>query len=395
MAIYNRIADFHEDMVAWRHDIHAHPETAFEEQRTAKIVAEKLREFGLEVHEGLAKTGVVGVLKAGTSERKIGLRADLDALDLLELNEFGHRSRIDGKMHACGHDGHTTMLLGAARYLAETSRFDGTIYFIFQPAEENEAGGRVMVQDGLFELFPASAVYGMHNMPGIETGKIALMAGPCMASADFFEIKVTGVGAHGAFPHKGIDPIVVASEIVLSLQRIVSRTIDPLDQAVISVTKFNAGFTTNVIPEEAVLAGTARAFRDSTVDTIEAEIERVANGVAAAHGASITFKYDRRYPATVNTERETEIAARAAADIIGEGNVLHNLPPLMGSEDFSGMLKEKPGCYIWLGNGTGVEGGCMVHNPHYDFNDEILAVGASYWARLVENELPASAKSRE
>jgi len=388
MAVINRIAEFHNDMVEWRHDIHAHPETAFEEVRTAGIVEEKLRKFGLEVHTGLAKTGVVGVLKCGDSDRKIGLRADMDALDLQELSDVFYRSTHDGKMHACGHDGHTSMLLGAARYLAETKNFDGTVYFIFQPAEENEAGGRLMVEEGLFDKFPCSDVYGLHNMPGIPVGQIGLMPGPMMASADFFEIIVHGTGAHGAMPHQGVDPILVGSEIIMGLQRIVSRTVDPLKQAVISATKFQSGFTTNVIPETALIAGTTRAFSVKVQDIMEAEIKRVAEGIAHAHGAKIAYTYDRRYAPTINTPDETEIAHRAAALVVGEENVRRDLQPTMGSEDFSWMLQARPGCYIWVGNGVGNEpGGCMVHNPNYDFNDEILSIGASYWVKLVEEEL--------
>ncbi|MBL6953615.1 MAG: amidohydrolase [Alphaproteobacteria bacterium] len=391
MAIINRIADLHDDMVAWRHDIHAHPETAFEEVRTAAVVEEKLRSFGLEVHTGLAKTGVVGVLKCGDSDRKIGLRADMDALDLQELADVAHKSKHDGKMHACGHDGHTTMLLGAARHLAETKNFDGTVYFIFQPAEENEAGGRVMVAEGLFDQFPCDDVYGMHNMPGIAVGQIALMPGPMMASADFFEIVVNGTGAHGAMPHMGIDPVLIGSEIVMALQRIVSRTVDPLKQAVISATKFQSGHTTNVIPETALIAGTTRAFSVKVQDIMEREIKRVAEGIAAAHGATIDYTYDRRYAPTINTPGETEIAHRAAADVVGEENVRRDLPPTMGAEDFSWMLQAKPGCYVWVGNGlSGELGGCMVHNPNYDFNDDVLPIGASYWVRLVEQQLAAA-----
>jgi amidohydrolase len=388
MPVKNRIAEFHSDMIEWRHDLHSHPETAFEEVRTAGIVAEKLAGFGLEVHRGLARTGVVGVLKAGKGSRSIGLRADMDALDLTELNGFGHRSQHDGKMHACGHDGHTTMLLGAARYLAEARNFDGTVYFIFQPAEENEAGGRVMVDEGLFRLFPCEGVYGMHNMPGIPVGQMGVMQGPMMASADFFQIDVKGVGAHGAFPHTGVDPILVASEMVLALQRIVSRSVDPLQQAVVSVTQFNSGFTSNVIPEGATLKGTTRAFLPEVQDMIEREMKRIADGVASAHGAQAKFHYDRRYPPTVNTAAETEIAAAAAAGVVGEANVRRDLPPVMGAEDFGWMLKAKPGCYVWIGNGD-EPGGCHVHNPNYDFNDEILPIGASYWAALVEQVLPA------
>ena len=388
MAVINRIADFHNDMVEWRHDIHAHPETAFEEVRTAAVVEEKLRSFGMEVHTGLAKTGVVGVLKCGVSDRKIGLRADMDALDLQEFADVPHRSKYDGKMHACGHDGHTTMLLGAARYLAETKNFNGMVYFIFQPAEENEAGGRLMVEEGLFDKFPCTDVYGLHNMPGIPVGQIGLMPGPMMASADFFEIIVHGTGAHGAMPHLGVDPILVGSEIIMGLQRIVSRTVDPIKQAVISATKFQSGFTTNVIPETALIAGTTRAFSVKVQDIMEAEIKRVAEGIAQAHGANIEYTYDRRYAPTINTPDETEIAHQAAAMVVGEENVRRDLQPTMGAEDFSWMLQARPGCYIWVGNGVGNEpGGCMVHNPNYDFNDEILSIGASYWVTLVEQEL--------
>jgi len=390
MPIINRVADFHDDLTAWRHEIHAHPETAFEEVRTAKLVAEKLASFGIEVHTGLAKTGVVGVLQSGSSGRTIGLRADMDALDLQELNQFDHRSQHDGKMHACGHDGHTTMLLGAARYLAETRNFDGTVFFIFQPAEENVAGGRVMVDEGLFERFPCSAVYGMHNMPGIPRGQIAMMPGPMMASADFFFIDITGVGAHGAFPHEGVDPILVGSEMVMALQRIVARSTDPMKQAVISITQFQAGHTTNVIPETASLSGTTRAFLPEVQDLIETEMGRIVEGVAAAHNAEVTFRYDRRYPPTINAPEETERAAAAAATVVGEENVRRDLRPIMGAEDFAWMLKAKPGCYVWIGNGEGSDGGCMVHNPNYDFNDEILPIGASYWAKLVEQELAAA-----
>ena len=391
MAIKNRIADFHSDMTEWRHDLHAHPETAFEEERTAQFVADRLASFGIEVARGLARTGVVGTLKAGTSDRAIGLRADMVALHLQEQTVFGPRSRHAGRMHACGHDGHTTMLLGAARYLAETRGFDGTVHFIFQPAEENEAGGRVMVEEGLIERFPVDTVYGLHNFPGIEVGDIAVMPGPMMASADFFEVAVEGVGSHGAFPHQGVDPILTAAEIVQALQRIVSRQTDPMQQAVVSVTQIHAGHTTNVIPDGAVLSGTTRAFLPEVQDMIEASIRRIAEGVAAAHGATVRVRYDRRYPPTINTAAETEVAARAAAAVVGEGHVRRDLAPCMGAEDFAWMLRERPGCYVWLGNGVGGgKGGCVVHNPNYDFNDDILPIGASYWATLVEQVLARS-----
>ncbi len=384
MPIKNRIAEYQAEMTAWRRYLHRHPETAFEEVRTADLVAGKLRDFGLEVHEGLAKTGVVAVLKAGEGARRIGLRADMDALHIHELNEFDHRSRHDGKMHACGHDGHTAMLLGAAKYLAETRRFDGTVCFIFQPAEENEAGGRVMVEEGLFEQFPVDDVYGMHNIPGLPAGQMAVRPGAMMAAADFFKIEIKGRGAHAAFPHHGIDPILVASELVVALQRIVARGTDPMKAAVVSVTQFNSGFTTNVIPETAVLSGTTRSFLPDVQDRIETEMRRIAKGIAEAHGAGIEVTYERRYPPTVNTARETEFAADAASSVVGGDSLLRDLPPVMGAEDFGWMLKEKPGCYIWLGNG----GGAPVHNPNYDFNDEVLAVGASYWSELVETLLP-------
>jgi amidohydrolase len=391
MPIINRIAEFHDEMTAWRRDIHAHPETAFEEQRTSDIVAGKLAEWGIEVHRGLATTGVVGVLdgQGGGNGRSIGLRADLDALHIHELNDFDHRSRNEGKMHACGHDGHTTMLLGAAKYLAETRNFSGRVCFIFQPAEENEGGGRVMVEDGLFEKFPVDSVYGLHNMPGTPVGHVGLRAGPAMASFDIFEITVTGKGCHAAMPHDGHDPIVTAAQIVTAMQTIASRRVDPIESVVVSVTQFHAGDTWNVIPNQVVLRGTVRCFKDEIRDFVEAEIEHIADSICAAHRATLEYRYERRYPAVVNTKRETEIAASIAAQIVGEQNVQVGAPPLMGSEDFAYMLEKRPGCYIWLGNGTGGgPGGCAVHNPHYDFNDDISVLGASYWAKLVETTLP-------
>ena len=397
MPVVNRIAAFHDEMTAWRRDLHAHPETAFEENRTAEIVAEKLESWGIEVHRGLATTGVVGVLHGrggngggqGGSGRAIGLRADMDALHIEELNDFGHRSRHEGKMHACGHDGHTTMLLGAARYLSETRNFDGTVYLIFQPAEENEGGGRVMVEEGLFEKFPAEQVYGLHNMPGRGVGEIAMRTGPAMAAFDIFELTVTGKGGHAAMPHRGVDPVVIAAQIVTALQTITSRVIDPLESSVVTVTQFHAGDTWNVIPEQAVLRGTARSFRPEIRDRIEAEIAKIAEGVAGAMGGSVALRYERRYPAVVNTPEATDLAARVAAEVVGAAQVETDAAPLMGSEDFAYMLEQKPGCYIWLGNGVeGGPGGCFVHNPHYDFNDEASIIGASYWARLVETALP-------
>ena len=387
MPIKDEIAAFANDMRAWRRDIHAHPETAFEETRTSDIVAEKLESFGIEVHRGLAKTGVVGTLAVGNSNRAIGLRADLDALDILEENTFDHVSTHPGKMHACGHDGHTTMLLGAAKYLSETRRFNGTVQFIFQPAEENEAGGRVMCEDGLFDLFPVEAVYGMHNQPGLPIGKFGMRVGPSMASADMFEITITGKGSHGAHPHQGLDPIVTASEIVTALQRVVSRSANPIESAVVSVTQFHAGTNMNVIPETAVIKGTCRALSRTVQDMVEARIDQLVNGIAGAHGLRAEVVYDRRYPVLVNTAEETLKAAKAAAAVVGEENVNTDHPPTMGSEDFAWMLQHNPGCYIRVGNGEGEDGGCVVHNPNYDFNDDASVYGASYWAALVEQEL--------
>lgn len=390
MAVINRIAEFHEDIKGWRRDLHAHPETAFEELRTSDFVAEKLNEWGIEVHRGLATTGVVGVLKGQKNNgRAIGLRADMDALHLTELNEFEHRSKNEGKMHGCGHDGHTAMLLGAARYLAETKNFDGTVNFIFQPAEENEGGGRVMVEEGLFEKFPVEAVYGLHNMPGIPAGQVGMRVGPAMAAFDIFEVTVDGVGAHAAMPHLGVDAVVITSQIVTALQTIASRRVDPLESVVVSVTQFHAGDTWNVIPQQAVIRGTVRSFKKEIQEQAEADIRRIAQGICEAQGATMSMRYERRYPAVVNTSLETDIAAEVAAEVVGETNVEVGAPPLMGSEDFAYMLQEKPGCYIWLGNGAdGQPGGCSVHNPHYDFNDDISVIGASYWAKLVETTMP-------
>ena len=397
MPIINRVAGFHQEMTAWRRDLHAHPETAFEEHRTSDMVAAKLAEFGIEVHRGLAGTGVVGTLRAGDGKgdgggRVIGLRADMDALHIAEKNEFAHKSTHQGKMHACGHDGHTTMLLGAAKYLAETGNFDGIVHFIFQPAEENEGGARVMVEEGLFEKFPVEAVYGMHNWPGLPVGTFAIRPGPMMAAFDIFEMIVKGRGSHAAMPHLGIDAVTVSAGIVGALQTIASRATDPQDSVVVSVTQIHAGDTWNIIPEEVVLRGTTRWFRPEVRDSIEPAIRRIAGGVCAAHGAAMEMWYERRYPPTVNSVAETAIAARAAADVAGEQAVDHDPVPSMGAEDFAFLLREKPGAYIWIGNDEGSgdeEGGdaCLLHNPRYDFNDEVLPWGASYWARLVETVL--------
>ncbi len=388
MAVKPEIQQDQQLLTEWRRDLHAHPEIAFEEHRTASFVADRLESFGVEVHRGLAKTGVVGQLKAGSGNRAIALRADMDALPMEEHNGFGHRSKTPGMMHACGHDGHTTMLLGAAKYLAETKGFDGTVYFIFQPAEEAEGGGEVMVKEGLFEQFPVEAVFGLHNWPGMPAGQFGVAAGPMMAAFDTFDLKVTGKGSHGAMPHQGVDSIVTAAQVITALQTIASRNTDPLDAVVVSVTQIHAGDAYNIIPESVELKGTVRTFKDSVREGVEPAIRRIANGVCEAAGATMELDYHWRYPATVNHAEETELAASAAAAVVGAENVERHPIPSMGSEDFAYMLRERPGCYVWLGNGP-TEGGCMLHNPAYDFNDEILPVGASYWATLVEQILSA------
>src|SRR3954470_22378926 len=362
MPIINRIADFHADMIGWRHDLHAHPETAFEERRTADIVARLLESFGITVERGVARTGVIGTL-AGSRPggRAIALRADMDALPIEEKNGFTHASQDRGRMHACGHDGHTAMLLGAAKYLAETRNFAGTIHFIFQPAEENEGGARGMVEEGVLERYPVEAVYGMHNWPGLPVGQFAIRPGPMMAAYDIFEITVQGRGAHGAMPHLGVDPIVAAVQIVNGLQTIASRNIDPLEGAVISVTQIHGGDTWNVIPDTVVLRGTTRSFAPAVHDALEPAIRRIAEGVCAALGAQMTMRYERRYPPTVNSPAEAEIAAGIAAGLVGADKVRRDLLPSMGAEDFACFLEKKPGAYIWIGNGATAEQ-AMLHN---------------------------------
>ena len=392
MELLDRIRERHDTLTAWRHHIHAHPELAYEEKATSDFVADKLAGFGLEVHRGLGVTGVVGTLRAGSSERAIGLRADMDALPIRELNEFDHRSRHEGLMHACGHDGHTTMLLGAAEHLAARPDFDGVVHFIFQPAEEGRAGAKAMIEDGLFDLFPVESVYGMHNWPGLPVGEFAVRVGPQMAASDKFEITVRGRGGHAAMPHQTIDPVVTAAHIITALQSLASRNTEPTDSVVVSVTVLRGGETFNVIPDEVVLKGTARTLTPESRDRIERDIARVAAGVAEGFGASAETAYHRTYPPTVNTAAEAETAARAAAAVAGAGNVHRDLPPTMGGEDFAFMLEQKPGCYLWLGNGPG-EGGCMLHNARYDFNDEALPVGVAYWVSLVGELLGGSERA--
>jgi hippurate hydrolase len=389
MPILNRIAEFNPELTAWRQDLHAHPETAFEEVRTAGIVAAKLREFGCdEVITGIATTGVVGVIRGqGGSSRAIGLRADMDALPILEATGLPHASTVPGKMHACGHDGHTTMLLGAARYLAETRNFDGTVYVIFQPAEEAGGGGNVMVQEGLFGRFPMERVFGMHNWPGAPEGTFLWRDGPVMAATANLRATITGKGAHGAMPNQGNDPIVIASQIVTALQSIVARNVDPVESGVITIGHIQGGDTWNVIPQTVTLRGTARWFKPEVGDLLEAKFTALVTGIAAAFGAEAEAIFDRGYPATVNEVESTRLAVRAAQAVAGEARVQEMARPTMGGEDFSFMLNAKAGNYIMLGAGRGAADP-QVHHPLYDFNDAVLPIGASYWATLAEQLLP-------
>jgi hippurate hydrolase len=387
--ILNSLAALKEEMTAWRRDLHAHPETAFEEVRTAGIVAEKLAGWGIEVHRGLAETGVVGVLRGRhAGGRTIGLRADMDALPMDEENDVPHRSRHPGKFHGCGHDGHTAMLLGAAKYLSETRNFAGTVHFIFQPGEEGAAGGRRMIEDGLFDRFPCDEVYALHNWPDLPAGRVGLRPGPMMAASDEFEIAIRANGGHAAMPHKCVDPVAIGAQIVTALQTLVSRTLDPVESAVVSVTQFHAGTTHNVIPGEARLAGTVRSFEPAVQAQMEAGLKRTVEGIAAAMGADATIRYGHGYPATVNHAGQVAEAAAAAAEVVGRDNVDAEAPPVMGAEDFAFMLQAVPGAYVWVGQAGGPSA-CGVHNSRYDFNDDILPVGASLFARLAERRLTA------
>jgi len=386
MASADDIHPIHAELTAIRRDIHAHPELGFEETRTSDLVAEKLEQFGIEVTRGVGKTGVVGRLRVGNSPRAIGLRADMDCLPILEANSFDHRSQHTGKMHACGHDGHTTMLLGAAKYLAATRNFNGTVHFIFQPAEEGLGGADAMLKDGLFDRFPCDVIFGMHNRPGLALGKFQIRPGAMMAGGGYFDIKVTGVGAHGARPESGIDPVIAAAQIASALQTIVSRNVRPLDTAVVSVTRIRGGDAYNVIPETATLGGTMRCFSDTTMKLIENRMRGIAEGVAAGFGAKAELDFRLLFPPLVNHADETQFIADCAAELVGEANVNRNSNPLMASEDFAIMLNAVPGAYIQIGNGEG-EGACEVHNPGYDFNDGALPFGASLFARLVERRL--------
>ena len=376
------------EIAALRRDLHAHPELCFKEVRTSDVVAAKLTEWGIPIHRGLGTTGVVGIIQAGTSSRAIGLRADMDALPMQEVNTFAHASRHAGRMHACGHDGHTAMLLAAARHLSQYRDFDGTVYLIFQPAEEGGGGAREMIKEGLFEQFPMEAVFGLHNWPGLAHGQFAVSAGPVMASSNEFKITVRGKGGHAAMPHNALDPVPVACQMVQAFQTIISRNTKPIEAGVISVTMFHAGEATNVIPNRCELQGTVRTFTIELLDMIESRMREMAQHTAAAFGMTCEFEFRRNYPPTINAAREADFARGVMASIVGAEHVLAQ-EPTMGAEDFAYMLMKKPGCYVFLGNGDGAhramghgEGPCMLHNPSYDFNDALIPLGATYWAQL-------------
>ena len=383
-------------IAAVRRDIHAHPELCFEEVRTADVVAQKLTEWGIPIHRGLGKTGVVGIVKGrdgGASGRAIGLRADMDALPMQEFNTFAHASQHHGKMHACGHDGHTAMLLAAAQHFAKHRNFDGTVYLIFQPAEEGGGGARVMIEDGLLEQFPMQAVFGMHNWPGMKMGQFAVSPGPVMASSNEFKITIHGKGGHAALPHTGIDPVPIACQMVQAFQTIISRNKKPVDAGVISVTMIHTGEATNVVPDSCELQGTVRTFTLEVLDMIEARMKQVAEHTCAAHEATCDFEFVRNYPPTVNSAAEADFARKVMASIVGEANVLVQ-EPTMGAEDFAFMLQARPGAYCFIANGDGGHrdlghggGPCTLHNPSYDFNDDLIPLGATYWVRLAEEWL--------
>ena len=375
------ISPIHERMIDWRHDFHQHPELAFQEVRTSQKVAAYLKEFGLKVQTGIAKTGVVATLENGDGPT-IALRTDMDALPILEENRFAYASKTSGLMHACGHDGHMSMLLGAARYLTETKAFQGKVHFIFQPAEENEAGAKAMIEDGLFDQFDCDAVFGLHNWPGLDVGGIELCAGPIMAAFDIFDITIKGQGAHAALPQMGQDTLLSASQLISSLQSIVSRRVNPISPAVVSVTKLSGGDAYNILPSLVTLAGCTRHFDRETQDQIESQIHKICQGVAVCNDVEIVVDYQRRYPVTVNTVQETTIASTAAGRTVGEANINTDCTPSLGSEDFAFMLEERPGCYIRLGNGPS-DHGRILHSPAYDFCDDALVYGAAYWSNLV------------
>ena len=398
MKIIDSITTQAAGIAAIRQQIHANPELCFAEIQTADLVAAKLKEWGIPTHRGMGTTGVVGIIKNGTSDRAIGLRADMDALPMQEYNTFAHASKNAGKMHACGHDGHTAMLLAAAQHFSKHRNFDGTVYLIFQPAEEGGGGAREMIKDGLFEKFPMEAVYGMHNWPGMPVGKFAVSSGPVMASSNEFKIVIHGKGGHAALPHDGVDPIQVACQVVQAFQTIISRNKKPIEAGVISVTMIHAGEATNVIPDSVEIQGTVRTFTVELIDLIEKRMREIAEHTSAAFGATCDFEFARNYPPTINSQAEAEFAGKVMADIVGVANVLKQ-EPTMGSEDFSYMLQAKPGAYCFIANGEGDHraighggGPCMLHNPSYDFNDDLIPLGATFWVRLVEESLKAGGK---
>jgi hippurate hydrolase len=395
MNIIDSIVGSAAEIQALRRDIHAHPELCFEEKRTADVIAARLTEWGIPVQRGLGGTGVVGIVKNGSGDRAVGLRADIDALPMTEHNSFAHASTHAGRMHACGHDGHISMLLAAAKHFAKQRAFDGTVYLIFQPAEEGGGGAREMIKYGLFDRFPMEAVFGMHNWPGMEVGTFAVSPGPVMASSNEFRIVIHGKGSHAALPHNGIDPVPVACQMVQAFQTIISRNKKPVDAGVISVTMIHAGEATNVVPDSATLQGTVRTFTIETLDLIERRMEEIARHTAAAFGATCEFEFRRNYPPTINHVAETGFARAVMESVVGQANVVAQ-EPTMGAEDFAYMLQARPGCYCFIGNGDGSHraaghgmGPCMLHNPNYDFNDELIPLGATYWVRLAEAWLAA------
>lgn len=397
MKLAEPIVTWQSEIAALRRDIHAHPELAYEEQRTSDLVATQLESWGIPVHRGLGVTGVVGTIHGKTQNgRAVGLRADMDALPMDELNTFEHASRHPGKMHACGHDGHTAMLLAAARYLSEHRDFDGTVYVIFQPAEEGLAGAKAMIDDGLFTLFPMDAVFGMHNWPGMDAGQFAVMPGAMMASSNTFKIRIEGKGAHAAMPNLGVDPVMAAVQLAQSLQTIITRDRDPLDPVVLSITQIHAGSADNVIPNDAVLRGTVRTFSHEALDLTETRMAEITEHTSKALNCTTSFEFVRRYPPTINDPVQTQFCADVLSGIVGAENVRKDVRPSMGSEDFSFMLQEVPGCYVWIGNGDGTHrdaghglGPCMLHNGSYDFNDSLIPIGATYWVELATQWLAA------
>ncbi len=395
MKLIEPIVNFQTELTGIRRDLHAHPELAYEELRTSDAVAAKLTEWGIPIVRGLGKTGVVGIIKNGSSSKSIGLRADMDALPMQEINTFPHASKNQGKMHACGHDGHTAMLLGAAHHLSKHRNFDGTVYLVFQPAEEGGGGARTMIADGIFDQFPMDAIYGMHNWPGIPVGQFGVVEGPMMASSNEFRVKVTGRGGHAALPHRTVDPVMVAVQMAQAWQTIITREKNPLQTAVLSVTQIHTGSAVNVIPDDAQIVGTVRTFTDATLDLIETRMAEIAKNIAAAFGAEVEFKFRRNYPPLINHAKETAFAIEVMSDVVGRDNVDTRTEPTMGAEDFAFFLQKKPGCYVFIGNGEGDHragghglGPCHLHNGSYDFNDNLLPIGGSFWVRLVEMAMP-------